>query len=112
MEIDVEGSQGPGDASIPTPIDEPIHDTHAEASVGFAHNVQVQGAASSTGERAGGIGEAQTVEASKCGLNQDKVITSIPSQFWLTARISPPLDCVRSILRLCSALLRLHPPEI
>jgi hypothetical protein len=32
--VDVEGPQGPGDTSNPNPIDEHMHDTHAEVGLG------------------------------------------------------------------------------
>ena len=32
--VDAEGPQGPGDASTPNPIDEPMHDEHAEVGLG------------------------------------------------------------------------------
>ena len=32
--VDVEGPQGPGDTSTPNPVDEPMHDVHAEVGLG------------------------------------------------------------------------------
>ena len=32
--VDAEGPQGPGDASTPNPVDEPMHDAHAEVGLG------------------------------------------------------------------------------
>ena len=32
--VDVEGPQGPGDTSIPSPVDEPMHDAHGEVGLG------------------------------------------------------------------------------
>ena len=32
--LDVEGPQGPGDTSTPNPVDEPMHDAHAEVGLG------------------------------------------------------------------------------
>ena len=38
--MDVEGLQGPGDTSISTPIDEPMHDAHAEVKLGQRPDIQ------------------------------------------------------------------------
>ena len=55
--LDVEGSQRPGNTSIPNPIDEPMHDAHAEVGLGERPDkrpLQEQVAADVTG---GGSGE-------------------------------------------------------
>ena len=38
--MEVEGTQGPGDTSIPNLIDEPMHDPHAEVGLGQRPDIQ------------------------------------------------------------------------
>ena len=40
VEMEVEGTQGPGDTSIPNLIDEPMHDPHAEVGLGQRPDIQ------------------------------------------------------------------------
>ena len=78
MDIDAEGPQGPGDASNPTPVDEPMHDAHAETGLGQAPDpqpVQAQVAASSPVAAVECVGEAPTVEATAASRHdRDEVI--------------------------------------
>ena len=40
VEMEVEGTQGPGDTSIPNLIEEPMHDLHAEVGLGQRPDIQ------------------------------------------------------------------------
>ena len=66
--LDIEGPQGPSDISIPNPIDEPMHDAHAEVGLGQKPNkwpLQEQVAADVTGRGGGKRGRpAYAVEPS------------------------------------------------
>lgn len=52
-----------------------MHDTHAKADVGLAHDVHEHGATSSGGASAWGIDKAHNIETSTHKHNQDEVIT-------------------------------------
>ena len=74
--LDVEGPQGPGDTSIPTPVDEPMHDAHAETGLGQAPDPQpVQEQVSECEGVAPAVEAPERVEASAtAGHDRDEVI--------------------------------------
>jgi hypothetical protein len=78
MDIDAEGPQGPGDASNPPPVDEPMHDAHAETGVGLRpdpHPVQEQGVVSGAGPAAEVGDKVHSAEASASSKHdRDEVI--------------------------------------
>ena len=65
--VDVEGPQGPGDTSTPSPDDDAMHDVHAEVGLGQRADgepLQEQVAADVAGEGLGGRGRsAEPLEA-------------------------------------------------
>lgn len=74
MDVDAQGLQGCGGVSIPTPVNEPMHDVHAETNVGQAHDphsMQEQVVACFPGPSC--VGEALIVKAFTCKHDWDKV---------------------------------------
>jgi hypothetical protein len=78
MDLDVEGMQGPGDTFNPNPIDEPMHDGHAE--IGWDKGLVFSMCRSSVNSVGKGgvecVGEVPIVEAFVVvGDDQDDVIS-------------------------------------
>jgi len=64
--VEVEGPQGPGDTSAPNPVDEPMHDAHAEVGLGqrpdsqpLHEQVAAEGQREDGGDKGGAVHEVE-----------------------------------------------------